>query len=99
MNAAHEAAEKEAALDKCIDRMLAGDRWEANVPDAADDEVLELMAVAERIYAVARVTAAPEVTRRHRIRNRIGAPRNLLRQIAFYRLPYLPALWIRPEAC
>lgn len=98
MNAAREA-EKEAALDQCIERMLAGEPWQANVPEGADDEVFQLMAVAERIYAVAGVTAAPEASRRLRIRKRLDAPRSLLRQIAFYRLPYLPPLWIRPEAC
>ena len=98
MNAAREA-EKEAALDQCIERMLAGERWEANLPDGVDDEMFALMGVAERIYAVARVTAAPEVSRRQRIRSRLSVQRNLLRQIAFYRLPYLPPLWIKREAC
>ena len=98
MNAAREA-EKEAALDQCIERMLAGEPWQSRVPEGADHEVFALMGVAERIYAVARVTAAPEVSKRQRIRNRLGVRPSLLRQIAFYRLPYLPALWIRPEAC
>ena len=98
MNALPES-EKEAILDRCIERMLDGERWEAYVPDGADDEVFALMDVAARIYALARVTAAPETSRRQRIRNRLEAPRSLLRQIAFYRLPYLPPLWIKREAC
>ena len=74
--------------------------WDLEVPDGAGaDEVFALMAVAERIHAVARVAAAPEATRRQRRFKRLDSPRNLLRQIAFYRLPYLPPLWIRPEAC
>ena len=98
MNALPEA-NKEAILERCIERMLVGERWEACVPDGADDEIFALMDVAERIYALARVTAAPETSRRQRIRNRLEAPRSLLRQIAFYRLPYLPPLWIKREAC
>ena len=98
MNALPES-EKEAILDRCIERMLVGERWEAYVPDGADDEIFALMDVAERIHAIARVTAAPETSRRQRIRNRLEAPRSLLRQIAFYRLPYLPPLWIKREAC
>ena len=98
MNAAHEA-NKEAVLERCIERMLDGQRWDLDVPEGTDEEVFALMAVAERIHAAARVTAAPETSRRQRIRNRLEAPRSLLRQIALYRLPYLPALWIRPEAC
>ena len=98
MNALPEA-NKEAILERCIERMLVGERWEAYVPDGADDEIFALMAVAERIHAVARVTAAPETSRRQRIRNRLEAPRSLLRQIAFYRLPYLPPLWIKRGAC
>ena len=98
MNALPES-EKEAILDRCIARMLVGERWQSSVPESADDEIFALMDVAERIHAIARVTAAPETSRRQRMRNRLEAPRSLLRQIAFYRLPYLPPLWIKREAC
>ena len=98
MNALPES-EKEAILDRCIERMLDGERWDLDEPEGTDEEVFALMAVAERIHAAARVTAAPETSRRQRIRNRLEAPRSLLRQIAFYRLPYLPPLWIKREAC
>ena len=92
-------SKKEAVLDGCVDRMLAGERWESSLPDGGDEEVSALMAVAERISALSRVTAAPEISRRQRIRKRVENPRNLLRQIALYRLPYLPPLWIKREAC
>ena len=38
-------------------------------------------------------------TKKDVLLKQMEAPRNFLRQIAFYRLPYLPPLWIRPEAC
>ena len=63
MNAAHEA-NKEAVLERCIERMLDGERWDLDLPEGTDEEVFALMAVAERIHAAARVTAAPETSRR-----------------------------------
>jgi len=92
---------REASLDGCIDRLIAGEAWERSLPAAEPErsEVAGLMQVAERLLALARVTAAPEPTRRQRIRRRLEGPRNIIRQIAFYRLPYLPPLWIKPEAC
>ena len=101
MNAARDLEQREAVLDACIDRLITGRDWQMALPPAAGEqgEVPALMQVAERLLALARVTAGPEMTRRERIRKRLQGPRNIILQLAFYRLPYLPPLWIKPEAC
>ena len=88
-------------LDRCIDRMLLGGNCE-ECPAESEAERMELMAlvqVAEALRNLGRTTAGLEATQRQRIRRRLERPRNIIRQIAFYRLPYLPPLWIKPEAC
>lgn len=101
MNEARDLEQKETSLDECIDRLIAGESWAGDLPaqQPERDQVAGLMRVAERIVILARETAPPAVGQRQRIRRRLEGPRSIIRQIAFYRLPYLPPLWIKPEAC
>lgn len=101
MNEPRDLERQVVGLDACIDRLIAGERWAGDLPTQQPDrdQVAGLMQIAERILGLARETAPPEVGQRQRIRKRFEGPRGILRQIAFYRLPYLPPLWIKPEAC
>lgn len=92
----------EIALDRCIDRLLAGESWERALPPdpVVRGEVASLMEVAEDLHDLAGHTSHLRPERRERLWRRVsGSRRGLIRRIAFYRLPYLPPLWIRPEAC
>jgi hypothetical protein len=92
----------EAALDRCIDRLMAGEAWEHALPGdlVARGEVASLMEVAVDLHDLAGRTSHLHTERKERIWRRVsGSRRGLIRRIAFYRLPYLPPLWIRPEAC
>ena len=94
----------EAALDLCIDELLAGNDWLLVLPvDAAQRrELSALMEVARQLVRVAAATAPIHAAQRARIWRRVeerSFKGNWLKAIAFYRLPYLPPLWIRPEAC
>ena len=91
---------REEALDECIDVLLAGGAWEGVLPaeEQVRREVSGLMAVAQQLLRFARATAAPAAEQRVRVWRRVRDGRSLIRRIAFYRLPYLPPLWIRPEA-
>lgn len=93
---------REIALDRCIDRLLAGEAWERSLPadPVVREEVASLMEVAEDLHDLAGRTTHLRTARKERIWRRVsGSRRGLIRRIAFYRLPYLPPLWIRPEAC
>ncbi len=98
------AQSEEVVLDQCIELLLAGRDWEAALPPDARHatEVRDLMAVAQRLARVAHQALHVHETQRRRIWNRVESRmperRSLAKRIAFYRLPYLPALWIRPEA-
>ena len=95
-------AATEAALDICIDELLAGADWEAALPTepAVRQEVLHLLPVARALLALAGRSGQLTRARKERIWERVSQSRTgLLRRIAFYRLPYLPPLWIKPEAC
>ena len=90
-----------ADLDACIDALIAGQPWETLLPadDAKRGEVLEVMAVAQRLLSLAKATPSPEPASKRRIWRHASARFSVLKAIALYRLPFLPPLWIRPEAC
>ena len=95
-------AATEAALDRCIDELLAGADWEAVLPaePTIRQEVTTLVPVARALLALAGRSGNLTRARKERIWERVSQSRiGLIRRIAFYRLPYLPPLWIRPEAC
>lgn len=92
---------KAVHLDSCIERVLEGGTC-GECPAESEAERMELKAlvyVAEALRDLGRTTAAPEAARRKRIRRRYEGTKGVIRQIAFYRLPHLPPLWIKPEAC
>lgn len=92
----------EAVLDACIDELLRDGDWEAALPDELDvrGEVLSLMPVARALSALAGRGGQLTRARKERIWEKVSySRRGLIRRIAFYRLPYLPPLWIRSEAC
>lgn len=88
-------------LDACIDALIAGQPWETLLPadDAQRGEILDVMAVAQRLLSLSKETPRPEPARKLRMWRHASARFSVLRAIAFYRLPFLPPLWIRPEAC
>ena len=93
-----------ALLDLCIDDLLRGRDWSQRLPADREPrvEIEELMEVAVVVRHLAAATAGIEQPARHRLWSRIRRdvrPVSKLRAFAFYRLPYLPPLWIRPEAC
>lgn len=93
---------RQIALDQCIDRLLAGEAWERALPSdpTVREEVASLMNVAEDLHDLARRTTHLRTAGKERIWRRVSSSRRgVIRRIAFYRLPYLPPLWIRPEAC
>jgi hypothetical protein len=93
---------RDVVLDHCIDRLLAGASWEGALPaePRARTELAALMDVAEQLHELASHTAPLQRPRKERLWRRIAvARRGLVRRIALHRLPYLPPLWIRPEAC
>ncbi len=95
----------ELALDACVDDLIAGTDWKANLPSNADErnQVASLMDIAAEVFRIAQLSTQIESVRRNRIWRRVESQttqkQGRLRAIAFYRLPYLPPLWIRPEAC
>lgn len=96
------SAATEAALDRCIDELLAGSDWESVLPTepAIREQVATLVPVARALLALAGRSGDLTRARKERIWGRVSQSRmGLIRRIAFYRLPYLPPLWIRPEAC
>ncbi len=93
---------REVLLDRCIDHLLAGASWESALPaePRVRNELTALMDVAERLHELAGHTARLQRPRKEQLWQRIAtARRGLVRRIALHRLPYLPPLWIRPEAC
>lgn len=95
-------AATEAALDRCIDELLAGADWEAVLPKepAIRQEVASLVPIARALVALAGRSGQLTRARKERIWERVSHVRTgLIRRIVFYRLPYLPPLWIKPEAC
>jgi hypothetical protein len=93
---------REIVLDRCIDRLLAGEAWEPTLPadPVVREEVASLMEVAEDLQVLAGRATHLRPARKERIWHRVSSSRRgVIRRIAFYRLPYLPPLWIRPEAC
>ncbi|MGE3076114.1 MAG: hypothetical protein AB7N24_09555 [Dehalococcoidia bacterium] len=95
----------EHALDVCLDALLAGQDWTWDLPANGTDRaaVASLMEVAIEVLRVAQLSAQIETARRvrlwQRIANQTSQKQGRLRSIALHRLPYLPPLWIRPEAC
>ena len=91
----------EIALDQCIDALLAGADWAALLPaqEPARGDVNSLVGVAERLFAAAKVMPSPRQTWKQATWQRLNSLLSVIRAVAFYRLPYLPPLWIRPEAC
>jgi hypothetical protein len=95
----------EAVLDSCIDDMLAGRDWSASLPqeEKLRAEVLGLMEVALKVVHLAAITASIEPAQKRRVWRKVERDTSIrqsrIRSIALYRLPLLPPLWIRPEAC
>jgi hypothetical protein len=89
-----------AALDACIDALLAGADWHPYLPagDADRAEVLRLVAVAERLVATASLLPCADASWKQATWRKLTSKFSIIRTIAFYRLPYLPPLWIKPEA-
>ncbi len=94
-------SESLAALDSCVDAILAGVDWHPYLPDSEEqrEEVVRLVAVAERLLALAKSTPAAPTGWKQAAWRRLRTKMSIIRAIAFYRLPYLPPLWIKPEAC
>jgi hypothetical protein len=98
------AQSEEVVLDQCIELLFAGRDWEAALPQDGRfaRELREMMAVAAQLARIARLAPHLQEAQRRRIWNRIESRiperRSVVKRIALYRLPYLPALWIRPEA-
>ena len=88
----------EALLDDCIDRLIDGKAWDDLLPEDHRVEVGGLMNVATIVLAFARGVSGPPGRARKAVWERVKNRRSLLRTIAFYRLPYLPPLWLKPEA-
>lgn len=95
----------EEALDRCIDELLAGGDWQSRLPDEAEQrkEIAALMDVARHVLRLAAMTGRIQPAQTARIWQSVkpqpGSRRDRMRAIALYRLPYLPPLWIRPQAC
>lgn len=95
----------EEALDQCIDELLAGRDWQSRLPDEPNQrrEIVALMDVARHVLHLAALTTRIQPAQSARIWRAVkpgsGTRRGRMRAIAFYRLPYLPPLWIRPQAC
>lgn len=93
---------REVSLDRCIDRLLAGTPWDGDLPSEPHvrAEVAALMDIAQKVHDLAGRTSQLRYERKEHLWRRISAGRRgLVRRIALYRIPYLPPLWIRPEAC
>lgn len=91
-------------LDHCIDDLLKGRDWSQRLSKDEPDRgrLHELMHVAAAVHRAASTTPRIEKPARVRLWSRVtreSRATSRLRAIAFYRLPYLPPLWIRPEAC
>ena len=86
----------EIELDEQVDQLLADEPF----AHTSDPDLRALLGAAARLSSLAAATpTAPAATRRKvwdRVAHNKGTSK--LRAIAFYRLPYLPPLWIRPEA-
>jgi hypothetical protein len=90
----------EATLDKCIDRLVAGQDWHDLVDKHEDEaEVHRLMEVAHGLLLLAGHATGLDRHGRDRIRRRIRTTQSMIRRVLFYRIPYLPPLWLKPEAC
>ena len=86
------------ALDACIDRLVSGGDWQAELPSdtEARREVLGLLAVAGRLVEIAglQVTAAAEM--KQRVWRRMSASpdlatnRGMLQRLAAFKLLYTP---------
>ena len=97
-------SQAETLLDHCIDDLLDGRDWSRRLPSEPPvrTRLSQLMQVAVLVHQVSLTTPKLEERRRFRLWSRVvrdSKPANRLRAIALYRLPYLPPLWIRPEAC
>ncbi len=89
------------ALDACIDALLEGADWSRFLPTEEIDriDVATLMTVAEQLLAAATDAPKLEAAGKNRMWQRVAARFSLIRSLALHRLPLLPPLWIRPEAC
>lgn len=91
----------ETTLDQCIDRLVAGQDWRDLVDerDERTHEVHGLMDVAQGLLLLAGHATGLDRRGRDRIRRRITTTQSMIRRILFYRIPHLPPLWLKPEAC
>jgi hypothetical protein len=91
----------EATLDHCIDRLVAGEDWRDLVDERRPEstEVTHLMEVAHGLLLLASHATGLDRRGRDRVRRRIRTTHSMIRRILFYRIPCLPPLWLKPEAC
>ena len=87
----------ERDLDHQVDRLVAG----KSAVSYGDADLRALVATAQLLSSLAATIPAAKPSTRlrtwHRLFESKGASK--VRAVALYRLPYLPPLWIRPEAC
>jgi hypothetical protein len=91
---------KERALDACIDRLVSGHDWHAELPSDSEArrEILGLVAVASRIVEIAALQAAPAVEMKQRVWTRVTASSDLVaRPGLLTRLTGFSVTYRRPE--
>ena len=90
---------REIALDACIDRLVSGGNWQSALPSDGDArrEVLDLLAVANRLVEVADRAPAPAVEMKQRVWQRVNTSPELTSNHGFFRrLSGLRVLYFPP---
>jgi len=89
-------AQLESDLDQQVDRLIAG----KPAVSYGDADLRALVATAQLLSRLAATIPASKPSTRLNIWRGLFESKGAsqIRAIAFYRLPYLPPLWIRPEA-
>ncbi len=89
----------ERTLDQCVDRLVAGQDWRDLAEGEHAEELHSLMDVAAGLLHLASQVTRLDRRGRERIRSRVRNAQSTIRRILFYRIPFLPPLWLKPEAC
>jgi hypothetical protein len=87
----------EKTLDHCIDRLVAGEDWQELAEGQHAEELHSLMDVATGLVLLAGHVTRLDRAGRARIRSRVRSTEGLMRRVLFYRIPFLPPLWLKPE--